>query len=657
MSRPAFKFTPGERHIFRRREFVAVSRWAANSVIVQDGPYRGARLRLDVAPYLAGIMDAFARPGVEEIRVCGAPQTGKTLAMYACLGYAVDFWPGTKMLAMPDDETLKRVREDKLLPLLMASPVLKNLTGKATERRICLKDGSSLFLSSSQSPSQRASITVRHLFLDEEDLYQKTAGRGDPVTDFTERTRSYAWGRKIVRVSKPVGDARSSIWRAVTQDVDLTLAYRVVCPSCFGAQFMVPERVRVLKVNQNGKEAEPAPAEIVRARLGRYECEHCGYEWTDVQRDMAVARGRWAPVTLSESGAVPKFREAGEVAGARRLGFYLPAILSSVVSLSEVAAGRLKSDHSDSPDDKQAYQNGVWALPYVSVTMEPDEAAILSRRDFALPARTVPHGAVCLTCGIDTQKRGFYYLVEAWMPSKARYVIDYGRLAEFADVTRLIWENRYPVLGPDDQLSGSFMEIWRAAMDTGGTATDEGVHTRTEEVYEYLRRFGGGVIHAAKGSSRELAGVAVRWSVLDRMPRTQARIPGGLMLYMLDTAKIKGAMFNSLLDEEARRPIKIYGHDPGLDPADQAEIHTDLAAQLCAERLVRAPNGKMVWEQTRKDNHYLDCLMLSEACADVSWTPSLDHIIMQIEAEARRPAEEERRERREKKEKRRTSRW
>ena len=243
------------------------------------------------------------------------------------------------------------------------------------------------------------------------------------------------------------------------------------------------------------------------------------------------------------------------------------------------------------------------------------------------------------------------------MPNKSRYVIDYGRLAGFEDITRLIWESSYPMLDQNGELSQDYRQIWRAALDTGGTATDEGVYTRTEEAYEYLRAFGGGVIHAAKGASRELAGVAVKWSTLDRMPRTQAKIPGGLMLYTLDTGKIKSRLFTALLDPEARRPIRIYGHDPGLDPADQADIHTELVSQLCAERLVRATNGKMVWGQVRKDNHYLDCLMLAEACGDVSWTPSLDHIIKQLEAEAARPAQEERQRNRERQQTRRSSRW
>ena len=314
----------------------------------------------------------------------------------------------------------------------------------------------------------------------------------------------------------------------------------------------------------------------------------------------------------------------------------------------------MKAEEEVDPEKKQAHANGIWAMPFTAAVVEPDEAVILKRRDFDLPARTVPHGAVVLTCGIDTQKRGFYYLVQAWMPNMNRYIIDYGRLAEFDDINRLIWEISYPVLGPDGKESGRHMEIWRAAIDSGGTADPDKTYTRTEEVYEHVRMYGFERLHAAKGASREQPS-AVRWSVLDKLPSRQTRIPGGLMLYTVDTSKIKEKIFLMLMDPEARRRIGLYGHDPAA--ADQDRLHDELAAQLCAERQVLTPAGKKVWEQIRKDNHYLDCLMLAEACGDISWTPSVDHLIKHLEAEAQAAAVQPPERRREFSRKRRTSRW
>jgi phage terminase large subunit GpA-like protein len=625
----SFQFTESEKRIFKRKETISVSEWAARNIVVQDGPYRGSKLRLDVAPYLISIMNAYSEDSIEEIIVCGAPQTGKTLAMYACLGYSIDRRPGTKMLAMPDDKVLARVEAEKLRPLLRASPLLNTLTAKVTAGHIRLKDGSSIFLSSAQAPAQRASITVRDLYLDEEDLYLTIAGRGDPVGDFLERTRSYFFGRKIMRVSKPVGDAKSSIWSALLNNADICYSYEVKCPSCNEPQFFKESNLEVVEVGKQGKD----PAAILRLGLGRYRCDHCETLWTDVERDQAVARGRWRPSRVKELGdtGVPFFeKDPGAIPNKiRKVGFHLPAILSRAVSLSELASRRLAAENSEDVEVKQVQANGDWARPYISVVMKPMEADILAKRDLTLEARTVPFGAIALTCGIDTQKVGFYYLVLAWMPNLTKYIIDYGRLATFEDVTRLVYETNYPVLGEDGQRSDELMEIWRTAIDSGGTAT-EGVYSRTEEVYEYVRVEGYDKIFAIKGAARPQT-PTVKWSVLDRLPGRQTPIPGGLMLYSIDTGKVKSSMFGALLNADAARPIKLYGVDP--EKEDQSTLHDELVKHLTAERQMRNPDGSLVWVQDRKDNHWLDCLMMASACGDVSWTPSLHHMVMRIQEE------------------------
>ena len=80
------RFCEAERRVFARREKLTVSQWAGKYLIVQDGIYRGSPLRLDVSPFLRGPMDAYSRPGVREVVVCGSLQVGKTLLLYACPG-------------------------------------------------------------------------------------------------------------------------------------------------------------------------------------------------------------------------------------------------------------------------------------------------------------------------------------------------------------------------------------------------------------------------------------------------------------------------------------------------------------------------------------------------------------------------------------------
>ena len=289
-------------------------------------------------------------------------------------------------------------------------------------------------------------------------------------------------------------------------------------------------------------------------------------------------------------------------------------------ALDSPAARRILAG-SDDPAQQRQYHNDDLGMPWSPVELQTDVDRLLELRDPHLPPRTVPHGAVALTCGIDVQKRGFWYLVRAWMPTMASYVIDYGYLGSWDDVQALVFDTYYPVQGPDGSDVGERMPIWRACIDSGGTET-EGVYTRTEEVYMWVRANGCGVVHACKGASRPQA-APVRWVVRERMPHNGRPIPGGLRLYLIDSGAFKTTDMGRMLNQDSRQPLRFHA---GADET--------LASQLSAERMVRK-NGNLVWVRERKDNHLLDCLVLSAAAADASWTPSLPHYILQLQAQAR----------------------
>jgi phage terminase large subunit GpA-like protein len=563
-------------------------------------------------------MDAYSTHGVIEVIVCGSLQVGKTLILYACLGWALDYRPGVKMLTMPTKDSRDRVREKKLEPLLRGSPVLRRLIARYRRESISLRDGTGIELATAESASQRASITVQDLFVDEEDLYAGS-GKSSPLEDFKGRTRSYAPWHKIIRVCQPKGDEESSIWRGVT-GADQLYCYEVVCPACRHQHLPDVANLAVM-------EEETDPGEIRRRRLARYRCPCCKWPWTDHVRDLAVRAGAWKPYRWSaEQGFVP----APDIRGATSVGFHIPALISRFVSLSDLAARRIAAEASDDAEVKRQYYNDDLALPYVPVEMQTDQEKLLTLRESWLPPRTVPHGAVALTCGIDVQKRGFWFLVRAWMPTLASYIIDYGSLETWDQVAALLYETWYPVqaAGMGGKASGGApadtgerMPVWRAAIDSGGTET-EGIYTRTEEVYMWARANGQGTAFACKGASH--AQVApVRRVMMERMPHNGRPIPGGLPLYHLDTGLLKTLDFSRLLNPESRQPLRLH-----------AECGADLTAQLSAEKLVRK-GQKLVWEQIRRDNHLLDCLMLSAACADASWTPSLPHYVLMLDRQAR----------------------
>lgn len=586
---PRFRFTAGERDIFRRLPPMKVSDWAAQHLIVPDGPYANNKWRREVAPYASGIMDAWGEPGVVEVAVCGAPQVGKTLVMYGCLGYAIHRRRGPRMLAMPDDGALAKMLEQKLKPLLRKSEPLRKLVRKFKASGaigVHFRDGTTLHLASAQSPSQRASISIMDLFLDEEDMYKAVSKQGLPVVDFLERTNSYKHKRKIMRVCKPVGDEKSSIHRA-WEDADERRVYEARCPAC-GA-FQQLEEVGIVRTVQDADWQR-----IRREKLARYRCASCAYLWSDHMRDMAVRAGRW--------------RALEPVPNPERIAFHLPGVLSRSVGLSEILAAKIQADATDDAKVKQAYKNGYWAEPYKAVVKQTPASQVLTLRDPALPARTVPRGFRALTCGIDMQKHHFWFTVYAWTPGMECVLVDYGRLRDFSDITALL-DTSYPL----EDRPGLSMPIWRVGLDTGGGRTDDDILTRTEEAYLYLRGLPQGRLFATKGASRAMP-IPVTWNVLDRMPRSRAAIPGGIMLYSFDTGHFK-SIVHARLQPDAAQPIRLH-----------AETEQSYADQMTAERQVRDKNDHLVWERIRKDNHYLDCTGIAFACAHPSWTPSLQAV-------------------------------
>lgn len=583
------EFLDLERDAFRARPFVPPSQWSEDHVVVMDGPFAGSRWRNDLTPYLVEVMDTWASPDVDEVVACAIAQIGKTRAMYNCLAWGIDRRPGPRMLAMPDDDALERAVEHKLLPGMRASRISRAKLGKKTREAVAFRDGSVLYLSSAQSASSRASVSVRDLFLDEEDLYRRFSGQADPVGEFRERVRSFARKSKIFRTSKPIGGEESNIWTALTRECQEVRGYEAVCPACRHAQIMRFKRIKFLHGCRD-------PKRMQAEKLARYECEHCGYHWTDAIRDRAVGLGHWRPVRYDEEaqGFVP----CAPSHRPRIVGFHLPAMISPFVSLSEIAGTFLTA--KEDPSKWKEFYNGYLAEPYRPVVIVTTEARILALREPTLPPRTVPRAAVGLTAGFDVQKRGFWYAVRAWADTLESWLVDYGYVLAWDDVSNIIFG------GYQQEGTGEVLPIWRAGIDSGGGKADEGRDwTRTEEVYQWVRAHGAGRAFATKGMSQTRGIQRVRASTLDKMPKGRP-IPGGLALYLINTDAFKRLIF-ARTEEESPQPFRLH-----------AEVGQDYAEQLTAEKLTQV-RGQEKWVLVRRDNHLLDCEVLNAACADAEW--------------------------------------
>jgi len=128
-----------------------------------------------------------------------------------------------------------------------------------------------------------------------------------------------------------------------------------------------------------------------------------------------------------------------------------------------------------------------------------------------LPAGVVPEGAVALTCGIDVQKSGFWFVVRSWNRDLSSHLVQYGYLSSWEDVERLVFKTRYPIQGKSEDQT----------------------------------------------------------MVIDKMARGNRPIPGGLTLFFLDVNQFKDLFHWRLEREEGETQYMTLNSDTGVDYARQ----------------------------------------------------------------------------------------
>jgi len=591
-----------ERLALRPPPKLSTSDWADARRILQAGTSRQpGPWKTATAPYLREIMEAYDRPEVRHIVVCAGTQLGKTEVIYNVLGKIIDLEPYSTLLVYPREDDAKTISRTRLQPMIQACPTLRSRIPAKADLFQTLEQhfpGMVLYLIGANSAAALANKPCRNILRDEIDKYPDLVGEdGDPLSLSEARAKTFWDMRKVFDVSSPTLDQRG-IWKQL-QTCDEIRDYEVACPFCGAAQVL---KFPCLKWDSPTTSAEPgfiAPlsTRISHARAtARYECRHCGAAIGDGHKPAMLAAGRW----VAEKPAQHEVT---------RVGFRISSLYSPWLSWGDIAEAFLRADAAVKEGKTGAmrdFVNGWLAEPWIERVNEVKESQVLERR-CQLPPLTVPAGAVALTAGIDTQKFGFWVTVWAWGANREKLLESWMIFHKFIDswemLSSLIFETAFPIAGSDRS-----MRIWRAGIDTGGTMVEEG-WSRTEEVYQWLRGNGRGVVFGTKGRSRaSVDNRVVSHSVIDKMPGGQA-IPGGLVLWMLDTIQLKELFFWRLSSKDAD-PQPIHLH---------AETGEDFARQILAEEKRRDKNGNTYWERIRKDNHYLDASTIAHACAHDNW--------------------------------------
>lgn len=545
-------------------EQLTVSEWAEEYRIldVKSSAMPGAWSN-SITPYLVGIMDEFNNYETEEIIFCKPTQVGGTEALQNMIGYIVMQDPAPTMIVYPTDTLAKSVSENRLQPMLKATPEIKKKFDENSSLLELQFDGMYLSLVGSNSPSGLASKPIRFLMMDEVDKYPGASNKeANPIKLARERTKTFH-NKKIYMTSTPTLKT-GHIWKA-KESADIEKHFFVPCPHCGEYIEFKFQNIRFPK--------EDGMSYVDRAEFATYMCQECGCVITDNDKHNMLRLGEWRVVCHNTKYA-------------RTVAFWINTLYSPFIRWADIAKEFLIS--KDDPEQLQNFTNSWLAEPWEDTQLKTN-ADLVMERQTELPALTVPSWTKLLTGGVDVQENSLYWTIRAWGDFLTSQNIAHGQALSFEEIDR--------IMNLEYMTEESVPFIVNLCLIDSGDQTDM--------VYDFC------VLHSdwalpVKGSSH----AQLSHYKLSKINR-EGSSANGMTLVLIDGGKYKDMIAGRMRRPNGKGSWMVY------EACDY-----EYATQVTAEHKVNVKkNGvvKQEWQlkHSHSDNHYLDTEVYAAAAADV----------------------------------------
>ncbi|WP_315701302.1 MULTISPECIES: phage terminase large subunit family protein [unclassified Bradyrhizobium] len=563
---------------------VLPAEWAAENLIVPDGPRANEKWSATLTPYVVEPLNNSGPDSpVNKWAIRKSAQTGFTVMAIAIVGSTIDTDPsGGILLVQPTDGALADFIADKLNPAIENTPALKakvkpqvSRSGEGSTTYLKRYPGGSMALAIANSTADLRSKTKRKIVKDEASEYPADLdGQGSPHTMIEARYESFLatgdW--KEVNISTPT--VKGACYIDEQFNAGDQRLWHVPCPQCdgkfpfrFGPQFKF-------------KESFPYQAHYIAPCCGRPIEAH--------EKNALVCKGEWI-ATAPGPGKFPSY--------------HIDAMSSPFVPWDKIAE-RWISAQGD-PAKLKAFYNLTLGEAYEIKGDAPDHVRLMERREDYPKGRIPPRGLM-LTAAADVQMNCIYVEVVAWAPNRESWVI-YVDVLE-GDTT--------------DANAGAFLKLaelydreWPDAFGgrrkVDGFAVDSGF--RSHVVYHWCTsRHNAYAVDGRDGWHLPAIGTpSVKDIDLD------GRKLGHVKLWPVGTWPLKGHWY-----EDLRREGKAAGRE--TDPPGYChfgkwldEVYfKQVTAEYLAEIKSRGRLTKGWRPRGAQENHLLDCRVYNMAVAD-----------------------------------------
>ena len=568
----------------RPPEQLTVSEWAEKYRMLDSkssampGPWSN-----DITPYLTGVMDEFNNYETEKIIFVKPTQIGGTEALQNMIGYIVMQDPSPTMIVYPTDTLAKSVSENRLQPMLKATPEIAKKFDENSSLLELQFDSMYISLTGSNSPSGLASKPIRFLMMDEVDKYPGASSKeADPIKLASERTKTFH-NKKIYITSTPTLKT-GHIWKE-KEAADIEKHFFVPCPHC--GEYIEFKFQNIRFPDDEGMSYAD------RAEFATYVCQECGCLITDNDKHNMLKLGEWRTVRHNTKYV-------------RNVAFWINTLYSPFVRWSDIAKEFLVS--KDDPEDLQNFVNSWLAEAWEDTKLKTSAELVLERQT-ELPAYVVPQWTKLLTAGVDVQENSLYWSIRAFGEFLTSQNIAHGQSLSFEEIDRIM-NMQYMTE------EGDPMVVNLCLIDSGD---------QTDIVYDFC------ALHSdyalpVKGSSH----AQLSHYKLSMVNKTDSRAYG-MQLVLVDGGRYKDMIAGRMQRPNGKGSWMVY-----------SGCGMEYATQVTAEHKVnvKTPGGtKQVWQKksSHADNHYLDTEVYALAAADVMGVRTL-HL---VEEQQVKPAREE----------------
>lgn len=410
----------------------------------------------------------------EEVILNLPTQLGKTTLLEALLIAISILDPGPGMLAAPDRDDARKVRDD-IYSIIEASGLARYVPPENERNMIALRvQGVPWYLGWPGTSGQKLSgKSCRYVFCTEASKWRQLASHGKSQDLARERTKAWMFFKRIFE-STPT-DRDCFITQEYLEKSDMR-RFVFPCPSCghhqdlrwkthHAGEFKGKGGV-VGYTNEDGTLLDPDAA----LREAYYLCEH-GCRIDERERPEMVSAGRWVPKGqwVDRTGTTVGEAERGP----RVAGYNTCSLIGRTVSFGRMAAEWCRSEGDDKSE--QNFLNHWWGRRYIKKAKIPQVNIVAKRLRHDVEQGMAPKFVRFLTTQVDVQPKvtgtEFPWMVMGYGPGGRCHIIDFGCVFSEHDVNEVLEAGRVY----DHEDGGTIKTKW-SCIDSSDGNTQEQVY-------------------------------------------------------------------------------------------------------------------------------------------------------------------------------------